>query len=284
MISLLVVNYRSAALAAEAIRTARASTTQSLQIVVVDNSCDTAEAEALRGVADTLIAADTNRGYAGGINLGRPACTGDTIIVSNPDVTFAPQSIDHLHEALRDASVAGPAFFWDEGHRWMLPPGDLNTAPEKLDEVLASRSLAWARQRDRRRFRNRVAFWSQQQTTETRMLSGAVMAIRAADFDRAEGFDEPAENRQRAALNWVSPNYFATYGTPILAGRDFRDADMEQPRRVIVNQAVARRYFAGRDAVGRRLWLENERDPYEIVGVAGDAKYSDIHVEARAMV
>ena len=184
------MNYRSAALAAEAIRTARASTTQSLQIVVVDNSCDTAEAEALRGVADTLIAADTNRGYAGGINLGRPACTGDTIIVSNPDVTFAPQSIDHLHEALRDASVAGPAFFWDEGHRWMLPPGDLNTAPEKLDEVLASRSLAWARQRDRRRFRNRVAFWSEQQTTETRMLSGAVMAIRAADFDRAEGFDE----------------------------------------------------------------------------------------------
>jgi GT2 family glycosyltransferase len=190
MISLLVVNYRSAALAAEAIRTARASTTQPLQVVVVDNSCDVAEAEALRGHADALIVAGTNRGYAGGINLGRPACIGETIIVSNPDVHFAPESIDQLHDALRDASVAGPAFFWDEGHRWMLPPGDLNTAPEKLDEVLATRSRAWARERDRRRFRKRVMFWSQQHTTGTRMLSGAVMAIRAADFDRAAGFDE----------------------------------------------------------------------------------------------
>ena len=106
----------------------------------------------------------------------------------------------------------------------------------------------------------------------------------ASRFLRAEGFDEPGENRSRVALNWVSPNYFATYGTPLLTGRDFRDTDMDQPRRVIVNQAVARRYFAGRDAVGRRIWLENEHDPYEIVGVVADAKYSDVHVEARTIV
>jgi GT2 family glycosyltransferase len=190
MISLLVVNYRSAALAAEAIRTARASTHQPLQVVVVDNSCDPAEAQALRHHADTLIVSDTNRGYAGGINLGRPACSGKTLIVSNPDVAFASGAIDALHAALDDASVAGPALFWDEGHRWMLPPGDLTTAREKLDEVLASRSRVWSEQRDLRRFRKRVAFWSLKQATETRMLSGAVMAIRAEDFDRVEGFDE----------------------------------------------------------------------------------------------
>jgi N-acetylglucosaminyl-diphospho-decaprenol L-rhamnosyltransferase len=190
MISLLIVNYRSAALAAEAIRTARASTSEALQVVVVDNSCDAAEADALRDHADQLLVADTNRGYAGGINLGRRACAGDTLIVSNPDVTFAPGAIDQLQDALREASVAGPAFFWDADHQWMLPPGDLNTALEKLDEVLASRSPAWAEQRHRRRFHKRVAFWSQQQTSRTRMLSGAVMAIRAADFDDVDGFDE----------------------------------------------------------------------------------------------
>lgn len=190
MISLLVVNYRSAALAAEAVRTARASTTTPLQVVVVDNSCDPAEAEALRPHADTLIVSDANRGYSGGINLGRPACHGRTIIVSNPDVTFADGAIDRLQDALGEAAVAGPALFWDEGHRWMLPPGDLNTAPEKLDEALASRSRAWREQRDRRRFHKRVAFWSRQQTAGTRMLSGAVLAIRTVDFDHAEGFDE----------------------------------------------------------------------------------------------
>jgi ABC-type antimicrobial peptide transport system permease subunit len=82
------------------------------------------------------------------------------------------------------------------------------------------------------------------------------------------------------SLNTVSPNYFLTYGTPLLAGRDFRDSDMAQPRRVIVNQALARKYFPSRDPIGRYVWLENERDPYEIVGVAGDAKYNDARLPA----
>lgn len=190
MISLLVVNYRSATLAAEAIRTARASTSQPLQVVVVDNSCDAREADALRAHADVVLASDTNRGYAGGINLGRKSCDGEAIVVSNPDVAFAPGAIDALHDALQHAAVAGPALFWDDAQQWMLPPGDLNTGREKLDEVLASRSRAWFAQRDRRRFRKRVAFWSLERTTPVRMLSGAVMAIRTADLDAVDGFDE----------------------------------------------------------------------------------------------
>jgi predicted permease len=102
-------------------------------------------------------------------------------------------------------------------------------------------------------------------------ISGAA----GSRFLRVEGFDEPAQDRRRVFLNTVSPNYFATYGTPLLTGRDFRDADMAQPRRLIVNQALARQYFGGRDPIGRHVWLEKERDPYEIVGVAGDAKYQD---------
>jgi putative ABC transport system permease protein len=97
----------------------------------------------------------------------------------------------------------------------------------------------------------------------------------ASRFVRAEGFDEPAQDKSRASLNWVSPNYFATFRTPLLAGREFRDGDTDQPRRVIVNQALARRYFASRNPIGLHVWLENERDPYEIVGVVGDAKYGD---------
>jgi len=100
----------------------------------------------------------------------------------------------------------------------------------------------------------------------------------ASRFLRAEGFDEPEQDRRRASLNTVSPNYFATYETPLLAGRDFRDADVEQPRRVIVNQALTRQYFAGRNPLGLHVWLENDRDPYEIVGVAADAKYHDVRL------
>ena len=107
-------------------------------------------------------------------------------------------------------------------------------------------------------------------------MSGAA----GSAFLRAEGFDEPAPNRSRVSLNTVSPGYFTTYGTPLLEGRDFRDADMGQPHRVIVNQALARRYFRGRDPIGRRVWLENRSEPFEIIGVAGDAKYQNVRLEA----
>jgi N-acetylglucosaminyl-diphospho-decaprenol L-rhamnosyltransferase len=188
MLSLLVVNYRSASLAAEAIRTARAATTQPLQVVVVDNSCDEREAEALRPHADVLLVSATNRGYAGAINDGRRACDGETIIVTNPDVTFAAGAIDALVNA--DASVAGPALFWDAAHEWILPPSELHTGGEKLAQVLASRSRAFRAEWDQSRIRRRIAFWSLTQTTPMRALSGAVMAIRARAFDDAGGFDE----------------------------------------------------------------------------------------------
>jgi N-acetylglucosaminyl-diphospho-decaprenol L-rhamnosyltransferase len=187
-ISLLVINYRSAQLAAEAIRSARSATVHPLQAVVVDNSGEPAEVDALRAVADVVIAAPRNLGYAGGINAGRRSCDGQVVVVSNPDVCFGARAIDHLVDV--DAAVAGPAFFWDDAHQWMLPPAELQSRSEVVDRVVASRSRAWARRRDRRRFFARVAFWSLDGPTPVRALSGAVMAIRASAFDAAGGFDE----------------------------------------------------------------------------------------------
>ncbi|HEV7425344.1 MAG TPA: glycosyltransferase [Thermoanaerobaculia bacterium] len=187
-VSLLVINYRSSALAADAIATARAASSRPLQVVVIDNSVDAAEADALRGTADIVLASPSNLGYARGINAGRHLCDGDVIVVSNPDVLFGEKSIDRLIDA--NAAVAGPALFWDDAHRWTLPPADLHTRREVIDRVIASRSRAWARRRARRRFLERVAFWSLDRTTPVRALSGAVMAIRAHAFDAVGGFDE----------------------------------------------------------------------------------------------
>jgi len=192
MISLLVVNYRSAGLAALAIRSARAATTSPLQVVVVDNSGDPGEADRLRAHADVLLTPSTNLGYAGGINAGRPHCSGDLIVISNPDVVFARTSIDELAGTMSrlSAAVAGPALYWDDAHSWMLPPSELQTAAEKFSEALATRSRFWARTRDRRRIAARIRFWSLSDPVETHAISGAVMAVRAADVDVIGGFDE----------------------------------------------------------------------------------------------
>jgi putative ABC transport system permease protein len=80
--------------------------------------------------------------------------------------------------------------------------------------------------------------------------------------------------------NRVGPGYFATLGTPMLAGRDFDDRDGPGSVRVaIVNEAFARHFFAG-DAMNRRFTVPDERggqgEELEVVGVVATQKYQDI--------
>src|SRR5204863_2007453 len=131
----------------------------------------------LRSAADVVIASSGNAGYAGAINAGRRSCDADVIVVSNPDVLFAAGAIDALVDA--GTAVAGPALFWDDAHRWLLPPAELQTRHEVIDRALASRWRAWAERRDRRRARARLEFWQLERTTRVSAISGAVMAIRA---------------------------------------------------------------------------------------------------------
>jgi hypothetical protein len=76
----------------------------------------------------------------------------------------------------------------------------------------------------------------------------------------------------------VSPEYFATLGIPILEGRGFRESDTpESPRVIVVNEALARRFFPGQSAVGKRLYLRNASGPaFDIVGVVADHKVQTV--------
>ncbi len=99
----------------------------------------------------------------------------------------------------------------------------------------------------------------------------------ASRFVSAEGY-QPKAAETRVFLNWVGPRFFETYGTPLLAGREFTFQDAGASHVAIVNQSMARYYFGHANPVGRRLTLERDDQPFEIVGVVGDAKYLDLHV------
>src|SRR5215216_3558923 len=73
----------------------------------------------------------------------------------------------------------------------------------------------------------------------------------------------------------VTPRYFESMGIPLLAGRDVAWTDTKQsPNVVVINQAFARRHFAGESPLGQRLRLQGqERDPLLIVGVVGDVRH-----------
>jgi putative ABC transport system permease protein len=71
----------------------------------------------------------------------------------------------------------------------------------------------------------------------------------------------------------VSPGYFDLLRIPLLSGRDFRPEDTPKaPPVVIVNESFARRFFSGRDPVGRRV--QTYGAPFTIVGMVRDSKYS----------
>ena len=119
-------------------------------------------------------------------------------------------------------------------------------------------------------------------------LSGVtpISGAGASRFIKVEGFEEAAEARRYVPLNWVGPRYFETFGTPLLAGRDFAFTDRGGPPVAIVNQAMARYYFGDRNPIGGRFQLVGPSNSgitgappdqvYEIVGVVGDAKYLDL--------
>ena len=102
----------------------------------------------------------------------------------------------------------------------------------------------------------------------------------ASRFVDVEGHPVDGNDRSRVALNWVAPRYFETFATPIVAGRDFSVDDAGRPAVAIVNQAFVRHYFGGTNPIGRRLTMERETQTFEIVGVAADAKYADLHEPA----
>ena len=99
-----------------------------------------------------------------------------------------------------------------------------------------------------------------------------------------DGFEQTAGVSTDAMSNMVSPGFFKTLGIPLLAGRDFTDADrLEAPRAAIVNQAFVRKFGLGDAPLGKRFGTGGKtgRD-IEIVGVAADAKYSTVKDEIPA--
>jgi predicted permease len=95
-----------------------------------------------------------------------------------------------------------------------------------------------------------------------------------------EGFKAGPDTDTNARFNQVSPTYFRTMGIPLLAGREFVRADtLGAPKVAIVNEAFAKKFNLGRDAVGKHMsdgGGSGVKLDTEIIGLVRDAKYSDV--------
>ena len=88
-------------------------------------------------------------------------------------------------------------------------------------------------------------------------------------------------------VNTVGPDFFETFGVPILKGRGITASDrLSAPQVAVVSESMARHYFPGVDPVGRRMDVGRGRTggQIEIVGVASDVRYEDLRSPARRIV
>jgi predicted permease len=105
-------------------------------------------------------------------------------------------------------------------------------------------------------------------------LDGTASAV----FYAAEGQSEvTVENRPRAYIHRVSPDFFATTGIAMRAGRTFVDSEIVPDTPVvIVSERLARRFWPNGDALGKRIKLGDAQAPgpwRQIIGVVDEVKY-----------
>jgi predicted permease len=131
-----------------------------------------------------------------------------------------------------------------------------------------------------------------------RSLPGGVSVSRSvmtpiSDFEwnevvQVDTPNAPTGDNALVYFNYISPSYFQTMRSPVLAGRAFADSDTSTaPRVAIVNQTLARKFFPGLSPVGKYL----RHDPMKpgqpsptflIVGIVKDAKYESLREETYA--
>jgi putative ABC transport system permease protein len=94
----------------------------------------------------------------------------------------------------------------------------------------------------------------------------------------------PLADRPNAGVRAITPDYFQTMRIPVLKGRSLTAQDRyNTPRVIIVNEALASRYWPNQEAIGKRLaFVEEDPDKQvwrEIVGVAGNVKHKALETE-----
>jgi predicted permease len=145
--------------------------------------------------------------------------------------------------------------------------------------------------------------------------SVAFSRIRLIDGNRSsstvtvEGYQAKNDEDMEPWVNTIGPEYFATMGIPLVAGREFRESDersiiteqfdfskpgevdryraAEQkvtgaPKYAIVNEKFAKRYFGNQSAIGRRFGFGGNpgtKTDIEIIGVARDTMYQNMRDE-----
>ncbi|HEY7817353.1 MAG TPA: ADOP family duplicated permease, partial [Vicinamibacteria bacterium] len=109
---------------------------------------------------------------------------------------------------------------------------------------------------------------------------GLMTSSNSSSTIQVEGYQSKEGEDMNPDLNGIAPQFFETLEIPLLAGRDFTDADrLDAPRVAIVNEKFARYFFGDADPLGRRFTFRRDDTQVIIVGVVADGKSMSLREE-----
>jgi len=115
-------------------------------------------------------------------------------------------------------------------------------------------------------------------------LSGSNTDSSFAIEGRSTGAKEPTPDEE---LRTISPDYFRVIRTPLLRGRFFAESDnIDAPGVVIINDALAKKYWPNEDALGKRITFSDTRKPdpkwLTIVGIVRSIRHRALDVDPQS--
>ncbi|HEX4707165.1 MAG TPA: ABC transporter permease [Candidatus Udaeobacter sp.] len=92
-------------------------------------------------------------------------------------------------------------------------------------------------------------------------------------YARADRDVLPMEKRDSAPSHDIAPDYFKTWGIPLLVGREFNEHDTADAQKVcLISQTGAKKVFPNENPIGKTLLVTSLGVPCEIVGIVGDVR------------
>lgn len=191
-ISAIIVNYHTAELLPPLLADLK-DCREISEIIVVDNSGELADSK--RFSSDIrIIINEQNKGFGAAVNQAAEVAIGEWLLIVNPDIRLEKSCVQNLLDVARrcNSPIVGPRFYWDEDHRFRIPPatgGSLwlefaarSAGNYRLDAELFM--FYWIMRHER--------FWEAQEPFFEPFLSGACLLIDKAWAMRCDGkvFDE----------------------------------------------------------------------------------------------
>jgi putative ABC transport system permease protein len=105
--------------------------------------------------------------------------------------------------------------------------------------------------------------------------------LASRDSFKIPGQPPPAPGQEPGVeVRVITPTYFRAMGIPLLKGRLLDERDVKESRVLLINETMAKKYFANQDPVGKQLEVMwDGSGPDEIVGVVGDIREGALEKE-----